>query len=455
MYQFPIFKNVQSKAPIEEKWELRQVVSQIRSGVPNSDVVNKIRKLRAAFDKNLKKTAEYDEIKKTILSFVPSVDLEKGRKSENIIKYNQVVVLDIDHISDQGVDLEVLKEKIVSSPYTLCSFISPGGDGLKILIKVDSKLEVHKHAFNQLKKCFSQELGVEIDKSGSDCARLCIFSFDEEVYLNEDSKVFNISMMMTLDERIKIALEKTEGTGIAFEKGLRNTFILRFGSFLCRHGVSKSEALQYSVINYEEEDFPETEIERTLNSAYRNNEPHFGKYSNYGYKVNKAKKEEAVVKTAEKLLLLPDGEDIELLALIALVRCSEEDDSLWELAARFLPLIEKSDGGSQYHSDIIMVLKSESEAIDEVRNKISGSLDQEQFNDLNYPSIVFHKYLIQLAKREYEKALSKGIYSRLSELNKLEETLLGLQQTCLTLNSEYIRLLIDFYEEEHLNPMPG
>lgn len=59
-----------------------------------------------------------------------------------------------------------------------------------MLVKVETPKENHLTAFNQVKLCYEKTLALHADPSGKDVTRLCFFSYDPDLYLNPESKIF-------------------------------------------------------------------------------------------------------------------------------------------------------------------------------------------------------------------------------------------------------------------------
>lgn len=135
------------------------------------------------------KEEEYATAKKKLPSFTVSGTFRNGRKVNNLHEYNGNIVIDVDKLP-----LTLLQqcERIAKvHPYTYACFISPGGDGLKIIVRTVSTPETHKAIFLALKNYMEDLLNVFIDDSGSDIPRLCLFSSDPTAVFNANSKIFN------------------------------------------------------------------------------------------------------------------------------------------------------------------------------------------------------------------------------------------------------------------------
>ena len=188
-----VFKNFNQ---IVENIDLLTILENIRSGKYLA-IVLPLRELIS-----LDKIVEYNEKKKSLPAFTPSGLFENGRKLEFLKEYSGCLVLDLDKLTyDQ---LYEAKEKIIKIPYTYSCFISPSGQGLKILVKVISRPVFHKQVFEQVKDYYEQQLGLPVDPSGKDVTRLCFVSWDKDLYLNDTSAVFKTQVIMMEDEIEKV-----------------------------------------------------------------------------------------------------------------------------------------------------------------------------------------------------------------------------------------------------------
>ena len=129
------------------------------------------------------------ELKRGLPGFTISASFQKRRKEEYIEYYSGLLHLDYDKLDD----VEELKAKVVKDPCTYAAFISPSGNGLKVLVKSNNNLSTHTHAFNALKERYDAMVGVESDRSVKDVTRLCFISYDPDLYFNENSEVFNFN----------------------------------------------------------------------------------------------------------------------------------------------------------------------------------------------------------------------------------------------------------------------
>lgn len=107
-----------------------------------------------------------------------------ARRSESgLIRHSNLLTIDFDHIQKP----HELKEDLIMNPYfdTVLAFISPSGDGLKWIIKIDLKQGNHLQWFNAVASYVKQNYRLDIDKSGKDVSRCCFLPYDPTCYLNE------------------------------------------------------------------------------------------------------------------------------------------------------------------------------------------------------------------------------------------------------------------------------
>jgi len=174
------FENIFAKQIIQI--ELLEELNSIKKGTYKS-VISKCRNFTNANDYDSYKALK---VKLPIVTFCGT--FKNGRKLENLDKYNNLMILDIDHIEDSGI-LEV-KEKLKKDRFIYSVWLSPSGEGLKALVKLDSSPENHKASFSSLKQYYIENYNIELDNSGSDVTRLCFVSWDDDLYINEDSEVY-------------------------------------------------------------------------------------------------------------------------------------------------------------------------------------------------------------------------------------------------------------------------
>ena len=216
----------------------------------------------------------YDRIKRRLDAFTSGGLFVGGRRLNFLTDYSQIPVLDVDHLKPEQV--EEIKARASECDYTRAAFISPSGLGLKIFVQVDTGLQWHKLAFQQLSNYYASLLGVAIDPSGKDVTRLCFESWDPELYYNGESTVYHVDLDQALPGKAKPnndmelvfadCVEKVMKSH-SFTEGQRNTFVFILALMMHRKGVDKTETLE--MLFKEHYVYDEQEVLATVNSAYK------------------------------------------------------------------------------------------------------------------------------------------------------------------------------------------
>jgi flagellar biosynthesis GTPase FlhF len=270
-----IFKNFNE---VVEHKSLLTILDEIKTGKYRHAIVY----LRKSLSEN--KQEAYDKAKKSLPAFTPSAKFVGGRKLEFLAEYSNFIILDIDKLNPA--DLQNALHLANQSEFTFASFISPSGNGLKILVKIETPKTEHKETFLLVQEHYEKLLNLEIDKSGKDVTRLCFYSSDENLYLNENATVFTTvkpvpcqvelveasqtdNQQLTSDnsEAIYNHCIKFTEKKVQFVNGSRNVFVHQLACNLNRKGVSLHEALGNILTDF---GYDEKEVTQTVNSAYGN-----------------------------------------------------------------------------------------------------------------------------------------------------------------------------------------
>jgi hypothetical protein len=211
------------------------------------------------------RSIEASQIKGNLPAVTISATFKERRKIGFVDKYSGLLHLDYDKLEH----IEEVKANLISIPYTYSAFISPSGNGVKVLVKCDSDISTHTTAFNNLRGYYDKIVGVESDKSVKDITRLCYVSYDPDLYLNETSEVFKYKSS-TLDQIDLNWVWNFTGNKHDFVVGNRNNFVYSFACNANRYGVDISDTHNYAY-SYSDDSFDEKEIETTIKSAYENN----------------------------------------------------------------------------------------------------------------------------------------------------------------------------------------
>ncbi|KAB1154787.1 VapE domain-containing protein [Flavobacterium luteum] len=280
-----VFKNFNE---VVEHKTIATILEEIKTGKYKPGIIY----LRKSLAEN--KTEAYNKAKKSLPAFTPSGKFVGGRKLEFLANYSSCIILDIDKLSAN--DLQNAKHLANQNEFTYASFISPSGNGLKILVKINTDKANHKEAFLLVQAHYESILKLEIDKSGKDLTRLCFYSYDENLYYNENAKIFSVTEQEKEPKaNIEREFKRTEPTivinsdaiynhcvnftekKVQFVNGSRNVFVHQLACNLNRKGVLLQEALGYILTDF---GYDEKEVTQAVNSAYGNSHE-FGKNEKY------------------------------------------------------------------------------------------------------------------------------------------------------------------------------
>lgn len=253
-------------------------LSEIFKDIKNEKYKSEISSIRYAVNSGKEELSQ--SLKKSLPAFTPSGTFKERRKIDNLIQHNGIIHLDIDGVEQK--ELQGILEKVNSCPFTFASFISPRGSGIKVFVKAEVNSETHGKVWKKLDDLYSEIIGFRTDNKCKDVSRLCFFSYDPDMYINEESEVFKWSTVenqkpITMDENKLEACQEFTEKKETYVKGNRHNFILLFACNANRFGIDKEEALDFCLTNY---DLGKEEVKATFKSVYKNNANEFAKFAN-------------------------------------------------------------------------------------------------------------------------------------------------------------------------------
>lgn len=280
--EITIFKNI-SDVDAPFYLGIEEVFERIRDG-NSKDLVEKIRSEK---DKKVR-----SQLKKGLNSICFS-GIFPRRYDDAILHHSGYICLDFDGFFDFDT-MDEYKKWLMSDPFTMAVFISPSGEGLKVVVKIPDNEDKHKAYFSGLEQYYSNP---HFDSSTSNLSRVCYESYDPNIYVNMDSDVWDKEFYVrpadskpsytppsgeevTDQDKIIAGLEKWWSVKHPIIEGQRNTSCFTIACAMCEYGVSKERALGY-LQDFQEDDFTFKEIEITVNSAYRISKFNSKKYSDF------------------------------------------------------------------------------------------------------------------------------------------------------------------------------
>lgn len=244
---------------------------------------------------------EANKKKSQLESVVFAARYQGGRKDCYLTGYNGYIVIDIDDQPEAELKRIILLAR--ECPYTTLCFISPKGQGLKIVTKVslpdgllpttlhDIKI-FHNRAYKLLNAYYSEFCRVNIDGSGKDVGRLCFFSYDPDAWLNPNAKTFIVSPTAIQNDNKKqqkatnlseketditssyhpllVTLNYQHSKKNEYEEHNRNNYLFRLACLCNRYGIPADETIHFIEERYT--GLPPEEYKTVLESAYSHTE---------------------------------------------------------------------------------------------------------------------------------------------------------------------------------------
>ena len=192
-------KNIKSVDDSLGKVPVKTVYDSIRN--PKPHIMAMLCQLRVVRQLN---PSQYTKIKAQLPYIVCAMFDPPVRRTENFA-YTQYFIIDIDHISVKGIVMEDLRKKMEKDPRTMLCFISPGGDGLKIMMKLTERCHdagLYKAFYKAFVIKFSLQYGLDqiVDTRTCDVARACFISADCSAFFNPHPEEIDISAYINPDE---------------------------------------------------------------------------------------------------------------------------------------------------------------------------------------------------------------------------------------------------------------
>lgn len=272
MSEITIFKSIKDTSTPFYR-EIGLILDRIKNG-KSKEVVNAIR--------NEKDKEKMNKLKSTLPAICFSGTFNK-RNDSSLIDHSGFICLDFDGYANKKEVMEA-RNRIISDQYVYSCFVSPSGNGLKVIVKIPKDSMNHKHYFNSLQDHFNDD---HFDTTSKNISRVCYESYDPLLYVNEKSLTWTDMAQeikqYSIDDTLlpKIRLTRSDEIirrlklwwerqyGIVEGERNNNVYVLAaaFNDFGIAQDIATSECMQF-----EHEGFSGKEILTTVNSAYSKRE---------------------------------------------------------------------------------------------------------------------------------------------------------------------------------------
>ena len=269
-YNVTIFKSIRdTDTPFFR--DVHFILDRVKNGA-TKELVKKIR--------TETRKPERNEMKKQLPAICFSGSFNK-RADGSILEHSGLICLDFDGYQKQK-ELLQDKENLSKNKYVFSVFISPSGNGLKVLVKIPADAENHTNYFNSLDRYFNSPY---FDKTSKNISRVCYESYDPLIHINENSSVWDkieeieynevnrikdqATIPITDENKIVDILVRWWTRKHPMTEGQRNQNAYILAMAFNDFGVNKSLAA-YVLNQYATSDFTLKEISVTIESAYKN-----------------------------------------------------------------------------------------------------------------------------------------------------------------------------------------
>lgn len=422
-----IFKNLaQTNTPFFR--DIDFVLDRIKSG-KSKELVDQVRQ-----------QSNKDEFKKQLPAICFSGTFSK-RNDAAILEHSGYICLDFDKYES----LELLNEdrdKLIVDKYTFALFISPSGNGLKLIVKIPKDIDSHKSYFDALEKYYNNN---HFDTTSKNISRICFESYDSNIFINKNSKEWDIKQdYIEYDYREQAPIVKLDNESEIIKRlykwfcksydmnvGKRNNNLFILASSFNDYGVSEVECIRFS-LQFEQKDFSRNEIERTIRSAYSKGKANFGmKYFEDIEKLNDIKKSIKTGTSEKEILTKYPGIDINVLNDITE---TINQQNFWRYNKKGNVILDnllyknwlESNGFYKYYPE-----NSESFIFIKVTNNLIDNTTEVKIKDYVLADLLKNK-----EHRVYEYMASNPKYFKEDYLNLLAETNIHFKED--TIDTAYI-----------------
>jgi len=251
-------------------------IESILKRIKNGEKKDLIRLIRAEKDKG-----ERNILKKQLPAICFSGKFSK-RHSNSLIEHSGIICLDFDGYNTKN-DMLQFKDDLKEEAFVYSVFVSPSGNGLKVLVRIPPEAENHVLYFNALEEYFSSD---EFDSACKDVGRVCYESYDPKIYINNDSEIWteksdDKAKVMSRNEAPPTIIinDATEiinrlmvwwNRDFGFIDGEKNNNLHKLACAMSNYGVSQEQTLSHIVYicSTDSGKAPLSELKSLVRSAY-------------------------------------------------------------------------------------------------------------------------------------------------------------------------------------------
>lgn len=185
---------------------VRSLYDAIRN--PRESIRSLLRQLSVVRQMN---PSQYALLKQQLPYFVCAMFSPSFRRTENFA-YTEYFIVDVDHVSEKGLSMPELRKNITGDTRAMLCFLSPGGDGLKVMFRLSERCHdagLYKTFYKLFLTRFSRQYGLEqvVDTKTCDVTRACFLSADADAYFNPSAEPVVLTDYLNPEENVSVAFD--------------------------------------------------------------------------------------------------------------------------------------------------------------------------------------------------------------------------------------------------------
>lgn len=136
---------------------------------------------------------QQNEIKASKLDYVTFSGIFSKRATTGLLQHSNLFCIDLDNLNN----VEETKSRIIELLPPSLMFVSPTGNGIKLVYKVNIAEAEHIEYFKAFEQFFQSQMNLNIDNKCKDIPRACFLCYDKEAYLNKEPQIIDKSFIDT------------------------------------------------------------------------------------------------------------------------------------------------------------------------------------------------------------------------------------------------------------------
>lgn len=205
-YHFSYFENLANSKTPKGELDINELIEAVKYGYLKAPI-NALRK-----DISL---ADYRNIKVNQLPAVSLSGIFSERNKQKLVEHSGLMQIDIDKLTTY----QDVFDKLIEDPYSYVVFKSPGGKGIKVIVKINPDESTHLEQYYALEQHYKNGYDIEIDRNCKDVSRCMLLSYDPNIFCNPFSETFAECFMpkvyeTTLPKKSDLKLNEKDQEGI-------------------------------------------------------------------------------------------------------------------------------------------------------------------------------------------------------------------------------------------------